>query len=411
MRKRVVITGIGAVTPLAIGCEESWRALCQGRSGVGKITRFDASSFDTQIAAEIKDFHPEDFLDRKKIRRTDLFTHYALAATQMAIEDSHLVINGSNSHRTGVVLGTCVGGLVTFAKNIAALLDGGPDSISPFLAPMFIPNMAASEISIAFGIKGPSLCVSTACASGGHSIIDASRLIECGEADVMIAGGSEAGVVPIIIASLSKLKALSTRNSEPEKASRPFDKSRDGFVNGEGAGVMILEEFEMAKARGARIYAELIGHGSNIDAYHVTKPDYESQARCIKLALDNAGIPPDKVHYINAHGTSTQLNDSSETKAIKLVLGQHSKKVLISSNKSMIGHAWGASGAMEAIFTILAMRDSIAPPTINYDNPDPECDLDYVPNTARKAELDFAISNSFGFGGMNSVLVFKKFCQ
>ncbi|MDY7018600.1 MAG: beta-ketoacyl-ACP synthase II [Chloroflexota bacterium] len=411
MKKRVVITGLGAVTALAMGYEESWRALCQGKSGVEKITRFDASAFETQIAAEVKDFHPEDFMEKKKIRRTDLFTQYALAATQMAIEDSRLAINSNNGFRTGAILGTCVGGLVTFAENIAALLEGGLDNISPFLAPMFIPSSGASEISIAFGIKGPSRCISTACATGGHAIDDASRLIQHGEADMMIAGGSEAGIVPIFIGSLARLKALSTRNDEPERASRPFDKNRDGFVNGEGAGVVILEELEMARRRGANIYAELVGTGSNVDAYHATKPDYESQARCMKLALDDAGISPDQVDYINAHGTSTQLNDSAETKAIKITFGQHSQKVLISSNKSMIGHSWGAAGAIEAVFTILAMRDNIVPPTINYEIPDPECDLDYVPNTAREANVEFAISNSFGFGGMNSVLVFKKFQQ
>ena len=410
-KKRVVITGLGAVTPLAIGYKESWLALCQGKSGVDKITRFDASAFDTQIAAEVKDFHPEDFMNKRKIRRIDLFTQYALAAAQMAIEDSRLVINSNNGFRTGAILGTCVGGLVTFAENIAAFLDGGLDNISPFLTPMFIPSSGASEISIAHGIKGPSRCISTACASGGHAISDALRLIQCGEADTMIAGGSEAGIVPIFIGSLARLKALSTKNDEPEKASRPFDKNRDGFVNGEGAGIIILEELDMARRRGANIYAELVGTGSNVDAYHATKPDYESQARCMKLALDDAGISPNEVDYINAHGTSTQLNDSAETRAIKMALGQHSKKVLISSNKSMIGHLWGAAGAVEAVFTVLAMRDNTVPPTINYDSPDPECDLDYVPNIAREANVEFAISNSFGFGGMNSVLVFKKFHQ
>ena len=410
-RRRVVITGVGAVTPLGIGVEESWQALCRGKSGVRRITCFDASALETQIAAEVKDFQPEDFLNKKTIRRTDLFTQYAIAATQMAINDSRIAINGNNACHTGVILGTCVGGLVTFWKNMTAFLEGGPDNISPFLAPMFIPNMAASEISIAFGVKGPSRCINTACATGSHVIGDAFRFIQNNEADVMIAGGAEAGIVSIFIGSLCKLKALSIRNNEPEKASRPFDKNRDGFVVGEGAGVVILEELESARRRGAKIYAELAGCGSNIDAYNTIKPDYESQARCMKLALKDAGILPNQVDYINAHGTATQLNDSAETRGIKLVLGQHSKKVLISSNKSMIGHLWGAAGAVEAIFTILAIRDSIAPPTINYEVPDPECDLDYVPNIARKAEVEFTLSNSFGFGGMNSVLVFKKFHQ
>jgi len=410
-KKRVVITGLGAVTPLAIGYKESWLALCQGKSGVDKITRFDASAFDTQIAAEVKDFHPEDFMNKRKIRRIDLFTQYALAAAQMAIEDSRLVINSNNGFRTGAILGTCVGGLVTFAENIAAFLEGGLGSISPFLVPMFIPNMGASEVAIVFRAKGPSRCVSTACATGGHAIGDAFRFIQHGEADTMIAGGAEAGLIPTIIGALSKLKALSTRNDEPEKASRPFDKNRDGFVSAEGAGILILEELGMARRRGAKIYAELVGFGSNTDAYHAVKSDYESQARCMKLALDDAGILPSQLDYINAHGTSTHLNDLAETMAIKLALGPHSKKVLISSNKSMIGHSWGAAGAIEAVFTALTMRDNIVPPTINYEVPDPECDLDYVPNIARKAEVEFALSNSFGFGGTNSVLVFKKFHQ
>lgn len=408
-RRRVVITGAGAVTPLGIGAEESWQALCQGKSGVNRITRFDASAFGTQIAAEVKGFQPEDFLDRTRIRRTDLFTQYAMTAAQMAIDDAGLPISKSNAYHVGVILGTCVGGLITFARNIAAFLEGGPDSVSPFLAPMFIPNMGASEIAIAFGAKGPSRCISTACATGGHAIGDAFRFIQHGEADVMIAGGSEAGIVPIFVASLCKLKATSTRNDEPQKASRPFDRNRDGFVTGEGAGVLILEELDTARRRGAKICAELVGFGSNVDAYHVTKADYESEARCMKLALDDAGLSPSNVNYINAHGTSTQLNDSDETRAINLALGQHSKKVLVSSNKSMIGHLWGAAGAVEAVFTILTIRDSIVPPTINYEVPDPGCDLDYVPNVARKAEVEFALSNSFGFGGMNSVLVFKRF--
>lgn len=408
-RRRVVITGAGAVTPLGMGAEESWQALCQGKSGVDRITRFDASAFGTQIAAEVKGFQPEDFLDSTRIRRTDLFTQYAMAAAQMAIDDASLSISKSNAYRVGVILGTCVGGLITFTRNIAAFLEGGLDNVSPFLAAMFIPNMAASEIAIAFGAKGPSRCISTACATGGHAIGDAFRLIQHGEADVMIAGGAEAGIVPIFVASLCKLKATSTRNDEPQKASRPFDRDRDGFVTGEGAGVVILEELDTARRRGVNIYAELVGFGSNVDAYHVTKPDYESQARCMKLALDDAGLSPGQIDYINAHGTSTQLNDSAEARAIKLALGEHSKKVLISSNKSMIGHSWAAAGALDAIFTILTIRDNIVPPTINFEVPDSECDLDYVPNIARRAEVEFAVSNSFGFGGMNSVLAFKRF--
>ena len=407
-RRRVVITGVGAVTPLGIGAEESWQALCQGKSGVSRITRFEASAFETQIAAQVQDFHAEDFLETKRIRRTDLFTQYAMAAARMAIADSRIAIGENNAHRIGVILGSCVGGMGTLCHNIATLLEGKLEDISPFLASMFIPSAAANEITIALGIKGPSRGVSTACATGSHAIGDAFRFIQHGETDVMVAGGAEAGIVPIFICSLAKLKASSTRNNEPEKASRPFDRNRDGFVTGEGAGIVILEELGMAEKRGAKIYAELVGFGSTTDASHATRPDYKTQARCIRLAIEDAGISPGHVAYINANGTSTRLNDLAETKAIKLALGEHSKKVLISSNKSMIGHLWSAAGAVEAIFTVLAMRDSIVPPTINYDSPDPECDLDYVPNIARKAEVEFALSNSFGFGGMNSVLVFKN---
>lgn len=410
-RRRVVITGVGAVTPLGIGAEESWQALCQGKSGVSRITRFDASAFETQIAAQVQDFHAEDFLDTKRIKRTDLFTQYALAATQMAIGDSRIVIGENNAHRIGAILGSCVGGIGTLCHNIATLAEGKLEDISPFLASMFIPSAAANEVTLALGIKGPSRGISTACATGSHAIGDAFRFIQHGEADMMIAGGAEAGIVPIFICSLSKLKASSTRNNEPEKASRPFDKNRDGFVTGEGAGIVILEELGMATERGAKIYAELVGFGSTVDAYHATRPDYKTEARCIELALDDAEISPSQVAYINANGTSTRLSDSAETKAIKLALGEHSKKVLISSNKSMTGHLWSAAGAVEAIFTVLAIRDSIVPPTINYDSPDPECDLDYVPNIARKVKVEFALSNSFGFGGMNSVLLFKKFHQ
>jgi len=407
--RRAVITGLGAVTPLATGVEESWRKLCQGKSGVARITKFDPSGSRVQIAAEIKDFNPEYFLDKKKIRRTDPFIQYALAATSMAIDNAGLAINMNNASRVGIVLGSCVGGMTTYEKNLFTLLDEGADRVSPFFIPGFIANMAAGEISMAFGVKGPSRCVVTACATGSNSIGDAFRLIQYDEADAMIAGGSEAYILPVGIAGFDKMRALSRRNSEPEKASRPFDKDRDGFVIGEGAGVVILEEMESAIRRGAKIYAELAGYGSNIDSFHITEPDWENQARCLKLALDDAAISPYDIDYINAHGTSTVLNDVSETKAIKAALGEHSKKVPISSNKSSVGHLLGAAGVVEAIFTILTMRDGIIPPTINYDTPDPECDLDYVPNIARKAQINTALSNSFGFGGVNATLVFRKF--
>jgi 3-oxoacyl-[acyl-carrier-protein] synthase II len=407
--RRVVITGFGAVTPLATGVEESWRKLCQGKSGVARITKFDPSDLKVQIAAEIKDFHPEDFLDKKKIRRTDPFIQYALAATRMAIDDAGLVINMNNASRVGIVLGSCVGGMTTYEKNLFTLLDEGADRVSPFFIPGFISNMAAGEISMASGVKGPSKCVVTACATGSNCIGDAFRLIQYDEADAMIAGGSEAYILPVGIAGFDKMRALSRKNSEPEKASRPFDKDRDGFIIGEGAGVVILEEMESAIRRGTKIYAELAGYASNIDSFHITEPDWENQARCLKLALNDAAISPNDVDYINAHGTSTVLNDVSETKAIKAALGEQSKRVPISSNKSMIGHLLGAAGVVEAIFTILTMRDGIIPPTINYDTPDPECDLDYVPNIARKAQVNTALSNSFGFGGVNATLVFRKF--
>ena len=408
-RRRVVITGLGAVTPLAIGAEESWQKLCQGRSGVARITKFDASNSKVQIAAEIKDFHPEDFLDRKKVRRTDPFIQYALAATRMAMDDSGLVIDENNACRVGVVLGSSAGGMTTYEKNLLALYDEGADKVSPFFIPGFIANMAAGEVAMAVGVKGPSKCVVTACASSSHCIGDSLRLIQYGEADAMITGGGDAYILPVAIAGFDRMRALSRRNDEPERASRPFDKDRDGFVTGEGAGVIILEEMQSAMQRGARVYAELIGYGSNIDGIHITEPDSENQARCLRLAMSDAAVSPTDIDYINTHGTSTGLNDACETKAIKAALGEHSRKVPISSSKSMIGHLLGASGAVEAVFTVLTIRDSIIPPTINYDTPDPECDLDYVPNLARKAQVNTALSNSFGFGGANAALVFKKF--
>ena len=409
LKRRVVITGLGAVTPLATGVEESWRKLCQGTSGVARITRFDPSGFSVQIAAELKDFHPEDFLDKKRIRRTDPFIQYAVVAARMAIDDAGLTINGDNASRVGVVLGSCVGGMTMYEKNLLALCNGGAEKVSPFFIPGFIANMATAEVSMAFGARGPSKCVVTACATGNNCIGDAFRLIQYDEADAMIAGGSDACVLPVAVAGFDKMRTLSRRNNEPEKASRPFDKDRDGFVIGEGAGVVILEEIESAVRRGANIYAELIGYGSNIDSFHITEPDWENQARCLKLALNDAAVSPGDVGYINAHGTSTVLNDVSETKAIKATFGEHSKKVSMSSNKSMIGHLLGAAGAVEAIFTVLTLRDGIIPPTLNCDTPDPECDLDYVPNIARKAEVNMALSNSFGFGGVNATLVFKRF--
>lgn len=408
-KRRVVITGVGAITPLGTGASKSWQALCQGKSGVARITKFDPSGFKCQIAAEVKDFHPEDFLDRKKIRRTDAFIHYTLVATRIALDDAGLSISDSNADKVGAIIGTCAAGMITYEKNLSDLKEQGPDSVSPFFLPGFLPNMAVGEVSIVFGAKGPSKCVATACATGSHAIGDAFRIIQYGEADAVIAGGSDAYIIPLALAGLDRMRAISRRNDEPEKASRPFDKNRDGFVLGEGAGILILEELGFALKRGAKIYAELLGYGSNIDGLHITEPDWENQVRCMRLALNDAGILPQEVDYINAHGTSTMLNDIAETKAIKAALGEHAQEVAVSSNKSMIGHLLGATGAVEAIFTALTIRDSIIPPTINYDTPDPECDLDYVPNVAREAEVNVALSNSFGFGGANASLIFRKF--
>jgi 3-oxoacyl-[acyl-carrier-protein] synthase II len=410
-RRRVVITGLGALTPLANGVEESWRKLCLGESGVSRITKFDPSGYNSQIAAELKDFHPDDFLDKRKIRRTDLFIQYALIAASMAVDDAGLAVNTSNASRIGVVVGSCAGGMTTYERNLSALQTEGPDKVSPFFIPGFIANMAVGEIAMACGAKGPSKCVVTACATGSNAIGDAFRLIQCNEADAMIAGGSDAYIIPMAIAGFDKMRALSRRNDEPARASRPFDKDRDGFVVGEGAGVVILEEVGAALRRGTRIYAEVAGYGTNIDSHHVTEPDWENQARCLRLALNDAGVSARDVDYINAHGTSTGLNDISETKAIKAALGEHARKVAVSSNKSMIGHLLGAAGAVEAIFTVLTMRDGIIPPTANLDAPDPECDLDYVPNKARRAQINTALSNSFGFGGINAAIVLRRFQQ
>jgi 3-oxoacyl-[acyl-carrier-protein] synthase II len=403
--RRVVVTGVGAVTPLGTGTEKAWRRLLNGESGVGPITRFDASTFRTRIAAELKDFDPEDFMEKKRARRTDPFIHYALAATSMAMEDSRLPINDQNASRVGVVLGTCIGGMQTYEKNVVTLREEGPDKISPFFVTGFIPNMALAEIAIAYGTKGPSQCVVTACATGGNAIGDALRHIQRGDADAMIAGGSDAYILPVGIAGLGRMGALSVRNDDPQRASRPFDKDRDGFVIGEGAGVLVLEELEAALRRGANIYGEILGYATNVDGFHITEADTTNQARCISLALADAGIRPEQVDYVNAHGTSTPSNDRSETAALKLAFGEHARKLAISSNKSMIGHLLAGAGAVEAIFTLLSIRDRIAPPTINQETPDPECDLDYVPNKARPMDIGMAISESFGFGGSNAVVV------
>lgn len=409
-RRRVVVTGIGAVTPLATGVKPSWERLVKGESGIGPITRFDASEFRTKIAAEVKNFAPEDFMEKKRARRTDPYIHYALAATSMAMEDSGLVVNEHNCDRVGVVYGTCIGGMTTYERNLAAFQEGGADKVSPFFITGFIPNMALAEIAIAYGIQGPAQCVITACATGANAIGDSFRHIQYGQADAMIAGGSEAYILPLGVAGLGRMGALScARNDEPTKACRPFDKDRDGFVLGEGAGTLILEELEHALKRGAHIYGEVLGYATNVDGFHITEADSGNQARCISLALADGGIEPGQVDYINAHGTSTPSNDASETKALKLAFGDHAYKLAISSNKSMMGHLLAGAGTVEAIFTLLTMENSLVPPTINLDNPDPECDLDYVPKVARPMNVDIGVSESFGFGGSNAVVVMGKY--
>jgi 3-oxoacyl-[acyl-carrier-protein] synthase II len=409
--RRVVITGMGMVSPLGTGVEKSWQALLQGKSGIGKITKFDTTGYDTQIAAEVKDFLPENFLDKKEIRRMDVFIQYAMAASIMAMEDAQLKITAANADRIGVIVGAGLGGLTTIESVHKTLLEKGPSRISPFFIPMLIVNEAPGQISMRFGAKGPNSSVVTACATGNHNIGDAWRMIQRGDADGIIAGGVEATITPLAVSGFNAMKALSTRNAEPEKASRPFDKERDGFVIGEGAGIIILEELRHALDRGAKIYAEIIGYGLTGDAYHITapSPDGEGAARCMAMALRDCEIPVQEVDYINAHGTSTQLNDTLETLAVKNVFHEHARKLPISSTKSMTGHLLGGAGGIEAIFTILTIHTGMIPPTINYENPDPECDLDYVPNQARRADVRVALSNSFGFGGTNAVLAFKKF--
>lgn len=409
--RRVVITGMGMVSPLGTGVEKSWQALLQGKSGIGKITKFDATGYDTQIAAEVKDFLPENFLDKKEIRRMDVFIQYAMAASIMAMEDAQLKITPANADRIGVIVGAGLGGLTTIESFHKTLLEKGPSRISPFFIPMLIVNEAPGQISMRFGAKGPNSSVVTACATGNHNIGDAWRMIQRGDADGIIAGGVEATITPLAVSGFNAMKALSTRNAEPEKASRPFDKERDGFIIGEGAGIIILEELHHALDRGAKIYAEIVGYGLTGDAYHITapSPDGEGAARCMVMALKDQEIPIQEVDYINAHGTSTQLNDMLETLAIKNVFHEHARKLAISSTKSMTGHLLGGAGGIEAIFTILTIHTGMIPPTVNYENPDPECDLDYVPNEARRADVRVALSNSFGFGGTNAVLTFKKF--
>jgi len=402
---------MGLVIPTGIGTETAWKNICEGRSGIGPLTRFDPNRHETKIAGEVKGFNPEAYIEKKEIKKTDLFVQYALAATKEALENAQLKISPENCERIGVIVGTGLGGLPTLEKYHQILLERGPSRISPFFIPMLIANLASGQIAIQFGAKGPNTCLVTACATGAHCIGDAFRAIVYGDADAIIAGGTEANITPLTVGGFNAMKALSTRNGEPEKACRPFEKNRDGFVVAEGAGILIVEELEFALKRGAKIYGELIGYGYTGDAYHITAPppDGEGAARCMRMALKDAGLIPEDVDYINAHGTSTPLNDLTETRAIKTVFGEHAKKIAISGTKSMTGHLLGAAGSTEAIFSLLAIRDSIIPPTINYDVPDPECDLDYVPNVARRQPVTVAMSNAFGFGGTNATLIFRKF--
>jgi 3-oxoacyl-[acyl-carrier-protein] synthase II len=411
MTRRVVVTGVGMVTPLGTGVRNNWEAACAGRSGIGPVTKFDASDFPSQIAGEVKDFHPEDFMDKQQIRRFDVFIHYAVASARMAMEDSGLKIDEVGAHRVGCITGSGLGGLAMLEHYHSVLLEKGPRKISPFFIPGIIANMAPGQIAIEFGAKGPNLSIETACAASAHAVGEAFRFIREGIADAMITGGAEAVVTPLALGGFCSMRALSTRNNEPQKASRPFDLNRDGFVMGEGAGILVLEALERAVKRGAKIYAEVAGYGLSGDAYHVSAPDPEGEGAisCMKMALDYAGLKPEDVDYINAHGTSTKLNDASECKAIKAVFGDHARKLAISSTKSMTGHLLGGAGGVEAIFTVLTLKHGLIPPTINYETVDPDCDLDCVPNVARKAEIRAAMSNSFGFGGTNATLLFKPF--
>ncbi len=411
MGRRVVVTGVGLVTPLGTGVEKTWSALCAGISGIGPITRFDASEVGVNIAAEVKDFQVEDHIDKKVAKHLDLFVQYAVAAAGEALRNADLQITAENATRVASIMGCGLGGLPTIEKYHQVVMEKGTKRITPFFIPMVIPNMGAGQISIIYGTKGPNLSLTTACAAGTHAVGEAFRSIVNDECDVAITGGSESVICPLAVGGFHAMKALSTRNDQPEKASRPFDRDRDGFIISEGAGALILEELEHALARGAKMYAEVAGYGLSSDGYHMAAPpeDGNGAVRCMQMALKDAGMRPEDVDYINAHGTSTPLNDVVETRAIKTVFGDQAYKVAISSTKSMTGHMLGGAGGIEAVFTALAVKHQIAPPTMNLENPDPECDLDYVPNQARKMKIRAAMSNSFGFGGTNAVLIMKQY--
>jgi 3-oxoacyl-[acyl-carrier-protein] synthase II len=410
-KRRVVITGVGAVTPIGNTVDEFWAALIAGRSGIGPITRFDATGYATRIAGELKGFDPLKYIDKKDDRKFDRFLKYAVACAVMAVEDAGIKTDRVDASRFGVLVGSGIGGIETLLDNYETIRTKGPDRVSPFFIPMIIVNMASGVISMRFGAKGPNSSVVTACASGNHAIGDAMRIIERGDADVMIAGGSEAIIIPLTIAGFCQMKAMSTRNDEPTRASRPFDAERDGFVCGEGGGLVVLESLEHARKRDARIYAEVVGYGMTGDAHHMTAPDPEGDgaARAMAAALRDASLEPSAVGYINAHGTSTPYNDKFETMAIKRVFGEHARKLAVSSTKSMTGHLLGAAGGIEAIATAFALHHGVLPPTMNYEKPDPSCDLDYIPNQARKQDVEVALSNAFGFGGTNATLAFRKY--
>jgi 3-oxoacyl-[acyl-carrier-protein] synthase II len=409
-KRRVVVTGIGMISPLGVGNEPTWQGLIEGRSGIGLITKFDASAYPCRIAGEVRGFNAEDFIEKKEVKKSDTFIHYAVAASQMALDDAKLEMKNEDSDRVGVVIGSGIGGLPLIEEMHKKLLDRGPSRISPFFIPGLIVNLAGGHVSIRFGAKGPSSAPATACATGAHAIGDAAKIIRHDEADVMFAGGSEAVVSPLAVGGFSAMRALSTRNDDPQRASRPWDLQRDGFVMGEGAGIVILEEREHAIARGAQIYCEITGYGMTSDAYHITSPseDGDGMARVMARALKDAGLQPSDIDYINAHGTSTPVGDKTETIAIKRLFGEQAYKVAISSTKSMTGHLLGAAGGIESAIAAMVVRTGTIPPTINYENPDPECDLDYVPNQARQAEITHVLSNSFGFGGTNATLIFSK---
>ena len=411
MSRRVVITGIGLVSSLGIGTSENWKALLAGTSGVRRITKFDATSFATQIAAEVIGFDPLQFIEKKDVKKMDVFIQYAIAASQFAMDDSKLRLTPENAPRTGVFIASGIGGFTTIEREHRALLEGGPRKISPFFIPSAIINLAAGQVSIRFGAKGPNSATCTACSASAHALGDAFEIIRRGDADAMIAGGSEAAITPMGVGGFGALRALSTRNDEPARASRPFDRDRDGFIIGEGAGILVLEELEHARRRGAPIYAELVGYGMSADAFHITAPseDGDGAVRTMGLALKNAGVAPHEVDYINAHGTSTPHNDRLETLAIKRCFGDHAHKLAVSSTKSMTGHLLGAAGGLEAAVSVLAVYHQSVPPTINLDNPDEGCDLDYVPHTSRSMPIKHALSNSFGFGGTNAALLFKRY--